>query len=756
MNSIFDHVDSWLESLAYRKNFRKHLPLAEVACKTAKEADALSRGEIASRMSKLRASVRNKIIPQPQAKFESLVLASLAVKRELGFLPNSTQIAAALTLCEGKIVELRTGEGKTLAAMLAATWLTLQKRSVVIATTNDYLTKRDRDLLGFSYATLGISTGLVLSNTPRASRKKSYEADITYAANQELGFDYLRDHLVFSREETVQKNRDFVIIDEADSVLIDEARTPLIISERNHSKSAHGTRESEKKILAAIASLEGGPDYTVNYLEKTFTFTDAGVEKMYDLLGSMRDDVETRRRVFFGMYTKIFLKKERDYAVKEGKIFLIDEFTGHLMPDRKFTDGLHQALETKEGISPSPEDRISASITYKNLFKMYKTVAGMTGTAYDAREDFYELYGLEIAVLDPYHRVQRKDFETVFFRSEEEKMTSITKEAEHAKSHKIPLLVISKSVAGAKEISRGLSEKKIQHQLLHAEVGEEEVKIIEKAGVPGTITVATNMAGRGADIVIDQSLRYSYGLRVLGAEHNLSRRVDEQLRGRSGRQGQFGETKFFASLDDELFQVYADELFWNMAEKLNWPENGLKNKQLGAGLKNAQTRAEREARESRKNLAEYDAVVDRHRSATYHMREEILFSDDILKISSEKIREIFHEHLSTIHRNDIEKIIDAKKFSPPQKELLEFLLGYAPRSPTLPNGEKKLPRKILSIIDSRWQSYLENIHWLEDWISLVSVGYEDPIQAFAKTADRMFHDMRRDFALSILRIIIEA
>lgn len=695
----------------------------------------------------------------------ALNLASLAVQHIMGFYPNATQIFAALLLISGKVVELRSGEGKTIVAALAAYWQVLNGRHVDIATTNDYLAERDRHWMSLVYGALGIEVGVIKSTTRREDRPKEYGKPITYAANQELGFDYLRDHLALDKKDRVLGELDFVIIDEADSILIDEARTPLIISEAGRERKEKDEFSNIEPLFKIVRDLTMNIDYALDYQAHTVALTDDGVKKIISRLGEdffNSENFDQVRALWYVLYVSVFLKPDRDYMIKDGKVVLVDEFTGHAMPDRHYLDGVQQALEAKAGIALTPRDVITASITYRNLFKLYKGIAGMTGTAYDSREEFFKLYDLEVVPVAPYQMLKRKDLPTFFFRTMAEKMAKIVEIAQKIDKTDPPLLVVACSIEVAKEISVLLSSNNIEHQLLDAEVGEKEFEIIENAGQPGVITVATNMAGRGADIIVDASLRFTHGLSVLGSEHNRSHRVDEQLRGRAGRQGQPGETIFLTSLEDELLQIYADDSFWNYAEKVNWDPQGVSDLELVSGLLRAQEKAQRIEAETRLSLARFDGIIDKHRQVTYKFRSQILEFPSYFEPVLEELRKIIkNETHASIDKSDLIKIIDKEaasydEFKPIKSFVLDSVSLKLPkaivsRDETVYN---KLKEQLLLIIDSHWQEYLEDIEWLEAWISLTSAGGEDPYRIFIETADQMFHAMRKDLALLMLGNII--
>ncbi|MDP3948037.1 MAG: LysM peptidoglycan-binding domain-containing protein, partial [bacterium] len=537
-----------------------------------------------------------------------------------GYAPNVTQLLAAILLWHGKVVEMRSGEGKTLTAALPCYLQALTGRGMHMITTNDYLAERDKEWMGAVFNRLGISCGVVTQRTPREVRKQEYAKDILYASNQEVGFDYLRDNLVMREDEKVLRGFPFAIIDEADSILIDEARTSLIIS----NAVAPSGFALVPKLLEIVGNLEEGKDYEVDPRFKNVDFTDAGVGKIVALLG--RDifaggDLETVQQLRYALYARVFYKQDREYMIRDGKLILIDEFTGHPKWDYRLLHGLQQVVEMSAGVPMSMENNVIASITYRNLYGKYQKVGGMSGTALTAQEEFLKLYGLEVFAMTPHHRVARNDLPVMFFRTQEEKLEFIVRDIEERHGRGTPVLAVGRSVAQSGQFSALLAARGLPHQLLHAAVTEKEFDIIGNAGKRGAITVATNMAGRGADIILDQEFKEQNGLAVYGLEPNLSRRIDDQLRGRAGRQGQPGETSIFASLTDELFQVYADRALWDYAEHVSWSKSGVRDPKLEALLLATQDLAESLAAEERQVAAEFERQVAIGREAADFVEE---------------------------------------------------------------------------------------------------------------------------------------
>lgn len=763
MFKLFDRIDDWLELSRQRRTYAsaRWFPEAVFAYSRTMADENLDKIHHASIL--LQERLGDHPTSDPRYLVEAFALASLAAKRILGYYPNATQIIAATLLAEGNIVELRSGEGKTLTAFLAAYWLALTGRHVDIATTNDYLARRDQTWLGLAYIALGVEVGLVISLTPRQERRREYAKHVTYVSNQELGFDYLRDNLAKDPADEVSRKHDFVIIDEVDSILIDEARTALIIAEPDPTREPNvelAPVEMEK-LFDALKKLTPNLDYEVDYRRHSASLTEQGSRRLASILGPAWDatrDVAKLRALWYALYAIVFLKPDEDYLIKDGRIVLVDEFTGHAMPDRVLFDGLQRAVETKSGVKPRGEFNTIGTITYRAFFQRYRTIAGMTGTAFSAREEFYNLYQLRVSLLRPDKGSLRYDLATRFFRTQEEKMLFAVSEAKRAIEESAPLLMVGRTIASAKGMSDYLLRSGIVHQLLHADVGESEAAVVERAGKPGAITVATNMAGRGADIVIAGSVRGKTGLRVLGLEPNFSRRVDDQLRGRSGRQGQFGETQILASLEDELFQVHGDDDFWNYAETVDWSPQGLIETKLATELTRIQDAAEGIEVETRLSLARFDSIIDHHRNATYTLRRSILTSEQFLRIALTEFHAIFfREHQKLYPPHDIDSLLHVKILTAEEKRRVTYFTNGEVETLLAdpPLGGYTIPREsLLAVLDEYWKRYLDNINWLQGWISLTSVAHQDPYVEFAKTADLMFHDMRRSVALAGLQLIL--
>lgn len=712
------------------------------------------------------------------AASQAFGIASLTFRRVLHITPNSTQLVAALFLADGDVVEFGTGEGKTIVAMLASYLRVLYGHQAHVGTTNDYLAERDFHWMGPMYQALGIDMGLVLSTTPRKKRKEEYKKRVVYVTIHELGFDYMNDHLALSKDDVVLNRFDFAIIDEVDSVLVDEARTPMIIAERGDVGAAKRSFSDLRRATEVVRKLAEGDDYDADERNHDVVLTDSGVEKVVSFLGRdifSKKDTEMIRALRLTLFVQAFLKRDQDYIIRDGKVCLVDEFTGHLLSDRQYIQGLHQALELREGIEPTPENITSASITYRNLFRLYRSLSGMTGTAYEAADEFFRLYGLDVIPLPPHYGLLRSDFPTRFFRSNKDKFLYVAKNIKDLGVSKAPALLVARTIQGAKEMSAFLSEKNISHELLHAELGARETEIIRKAGLLGAITVATNMAGRGADIIIEKSIAEKSGLRVIGLEHNFSARVDNQLRGRSGRHGERGETRFVASLEDELLQAYADEKFWNYVERITWTPDGVLNRKLSRWVEAAQSLAESLSADSRSSLARFDTVVDSHRRALYEFRDRVLFSEDPTPVILAHLYHILRkEEFSFVTERELRDRIGSDsrgrnpvKYSPLVNRrkaashgvndfVISFLGGDYSYFLAFGAREKEDARQMtLRYIDHFWEKYLENISILEESASLVAVGGAEPLFSFIEDADKIFHEARKRLALTVFQNIVK-
>jgi len=730
-----------------------------------KEIENLKSEEFPEKINQLRLKVKEK---QDLDKIleEVFALTREASKRTLKQRHYDVQILGGIALHEGKVIEMKTGEGKTLAATLPVTLNALLNKGVHIITVNDYLAKRDAVWMGQIYNYLGLSVACItqegaflydpnykLSQEEKdqldqkrdelgsfkvvkeflrpINRKEAYLADILYGTNSEFGFDYLRDNLVYDLEEKVQRGHYFAIIDEVDSVLIDEARTPLIISSPDEEA---GKLYQE---FSRIASrLEKGEDFILDEKEKAVTLTEEGLNKLEKIFGF---NIFNEKGVLYVHHLENALKarylflKDRDYIVKDGKVIIVDEFTGRLLPDRRYSGGLHQAIEAKERVAVKEESRTVATITLQNYFRMYEKISGMTGTAWTSQEEFKKVYNLEVVVIPTNKPMIRKDLPDRIYKNSESKLKAVVKEVKTRYEKGQPVLVGTPSVEKNEILSQYLKKANVPHNVLNAKNHEREGEIIAQAGKLKAVTVATNMAGRGVDIILggnppDEEERKKIielgGLHIIGTERHEARRIDNQLRGRAGRQGDPGSSQFFLSLEDDLVRIFAPKYLFNLIEKLGWPEDEpIEHKMVSKAIEMAQTKIENYYFDARKHVLEYDNVINKQRLAFYRQR------DNILSLAEEKkmidfIKEVFKRNNEKLNEESLEKRI---------KELQEEKI----------NDIFKV--MALQILDLLWVNHLERMESLRDSTALRAYGGKDPLVEYKKESYFFYQDLEKKF-----------
>jgi preprotein translocase subunit SecA len=690
---------------------------------------------------------------------EAFALVREAAKRTLGQRHFDVQIMGGIVLHQGKIAEMKTGEGKTLAATLPLYLNALEGKGCHLVTVNDYLARRDTVWMGQIYHFLGLSVGCInheqsflydpdYKKPPEekeklrdelgsfyvvedflrpCSRKEAYLADITYGTNNEFGFDYLRDNMVYDLKDVVQREHHFAIVDEVDSILIDEARTPLIIS------APSGEKAKEYFVFAKIAEiLKKDKDYEINEKEKNFKWKEEGIINAISLLN--RDpwaeaDFRTIHKLENAIRAKEFFILDRDYVVKDGEVIIVDEFTGRLMPGRRWSGGLHQAVEAKEyvrgkkEVMPKEESITLATISFQNYFRLYKKLAGMTGTAFTSREEFEKVYNLEVIVIPTHKPMIRIDLPDVVFKTEKAKFKAIVQEIKKRHQTGQPLLVGTRSVEKNEYLSKLLKIEGIPHQVLNAKNHQKEGEIIAQAGKLGAVTVATNMAGRGVDIILggnppdekekEKVIRLG-GLHVIGTERHEARRIDDQLRGRAGRQGDPGSSQFFLSLEDELLQIFGGDNIKRLMEALNFPEDlPIESKLVAKAIEEAQSKVEGYNFDLRKHLLEYDNVMNVHRETFYKKRREILMADD------EKIREMVHQAILKAHFKEEEFLEKERSLG---KENLANIGRFI----------------ILRVFDAFWVDHLEYMEYLKDSVRLRAYAQRDPLVEYKREAHQAF------------------
>ena len=724
---------------------------------------------------------------------ESFALVREAARRTLGERHYDVQLIGGLILHNGKIAEMKTGEGKTLVSTLPAYLNALTGKGIHIVTVNDYLARRDSEWMGKVFNYLGVSTGCITNNLDDTERKKNYKCDITYATNNELGFDYLRDNMKYELSDMVQRSHNYCIVDEVDSILIDESRTPLIISGKIEDKTTLYTTSNE-----FIKFLQK-KDYELDEKNKNVILTDLGIDKIEKLAIQKKilknnnfydpANLDLVHHINQALKANLLFNKDTDYIVREGKVQIIDEFTGRVLSGRRFSDGLHQAIEAKENVKVEEENQTLASITYQNYFRLYQKLSGMTGTAMTEAEEFYDIYKLPVVSIPTNKKMQRKDFNDQIFRTEKEKYNAITNKIIECNKKGQPVLVGTTSIEKSEKISSYLNVKKIKHNILNAKQHEKEASIIAEAGKINAVTIATNMAGRGTDIKLGGNKDFIYegkkeneqdikkneekvkslgGLFIIGTERHESRRIDNQLRGRAGRQGDPGNTIFFISLQDELMRIFGGDSIDGMLQKLGLKENeSIDHPWINKAMERAQKKVESRNFDIRKTLIKFDDVMNDQRQVIFSQRLKILKEQNINEI----LKDFFDETLINLNsvRTNFQKAGDEKNYLTEIKsitgniisdsELLKFAkLKENEFNKNLKNvyldkknarvkilGEDQnssLEKKIfLQIIDFSWRSHLQYLEQLRQVIGLRQYGQKDPLSEFKKEAFVLFESL---------------
>ena len=766
---------------------------------------SLSDGEFKEKTLNLKRSVKegnslNSIIP------ESFALVREAAKRTLGERHYDVQLAGGIILHEGKIAEMKTGEGKTLVSTLPAYLNSLTGKGVHIVTVNDYLAKRDSEWMGKVFNFLGTSTGCITNDLDDIQRKENYKSDITYATNNELGFDYLRDNMKYELADMVQRDHNYCIVDEVDSILIDESRTPLIISGKLEDKTNLYPISNE-----FIKHLQKN-DFELDEKNKNAILTDQGIDKIEKLSIQKRilknnnfydpENLSLVHHVNQALKANLLFKKDTDYIVRDGKVQIIDEFTGRVLDGRRFSDGLHQALEAKENVQIEEENQTLASITYQNYFRLYKKLSGMTGTAITEAEEFFDIYKLNVVSIPTNKKMQRKDFNDQIFRTEPEKYNAITNKIIECNNKGQPVLVGTTSIEKSEKISDFLNKKKIKHNVLNAKQHEKEAKIIAEAGKINAVTIATNMAGRGTDIKLggnkdfvedgkindleqikkdESKVKELGGLFIIGTERHESRRIDNQLRGRAGRQGDFGSSIFFISLQDELMRIFGGDSIDGMLKKLGLKENeSIDHPWINKAMERAQKKVESRNFDIRKTLIKFDDVMNDQRQVIFSQRLKILKNKNVEEIledflneitsNLEKAKNIYKKsndeksYLASIKNttgniiNDKDLIsmasLDQEQFAKKIKDL--YLSKKKDRDNIIGVDENNnLEKKIfLQIIDFAWRSHLQYLEQLRQVIGLRSYGQKDPLSEFKKEAFTLFEGLLEKIKNDVIKFLL--
>ncbi len=707
------------------------------------------------------------------ASLEEILPEAFAVVRETAYRTINmrhfdVQLIGGIVLHQGKIAEMATGEGKTLVATLPAYLNALTGKSVHIVTVNDYLAKRDRFWMGPVYEFLGLKVGLIQHDMNTQQRKEAYQSDVVYGTNNEFGFDYLRDNMSISPEEIVQHEHEFAIIDEVDSILIDEARTPLIIS--------GPTEESTNKyfqIDKLIYQLKEERDFKINEKERTAYLTEEGVTRMENLLGVdnlyAQNNVHLQHHIIQALRAHKLFKRDVDYVLKNGEVIIVDEFTGRLMFGRRYSDGLHQAIEAKENVAIARESQTLATITFQNFFRLYRKLAGMTGTAKTEENEFIEIYNLPVVVIPPNRRLIRYSYPDVIYKTEKEKFEAVVQEIKELHQQGRPVLVGTVSIEKSERLSKMLRKENIEHNVLNAKNHEKEAEIVAEAGQRGKVTISTNMAGRGTDIVLGPGVAEMGGLHVIGTERHESRRIDNQLRGRAGRQGDPGSSRFFLSLEDDLLRLFGSERIAGFMEKLGVEEGTpIEHPFITRSIEGAQKRVEARNFEIRKQLLEFDNEMEFQRKIIYEQRRTVLFSNDIKDIiwgmiedtvnnmlqrytskdvypeewNLEALKEHFYEifGMAITLPKDVTKLTVASLRDNLWEKAKE---GYQNKENELSSILMRQIEKmiLLRIVDREWKDHLKRLDDLKQGIGLRAYGQKDPLMEYHFEAHNMFQNM---------------
>ena len=736
------------------------------------------------------------------ATLDDILPEAFAVVRETGLRTLKmrhfdVQMIGGIVLHEGKIAEMKTGEGKTLAATLSIYLNSLEGKGSHVVTVNDYLAKRDSQWMGTIYEFLGLTVGRIYHDMPEEERREAYNCDVTYGTNNEFGFDYLRDNMKFSSEQFVQRELNFAIVDEVDSILIDEARTPLIIS-----GPAEESTLKYNEACKVIPRLRKEKDFQVDEKAKTAALNDEGigtVEKILDI-ENLYDpkNIETLHCIQQALKAHALFKNEVDYVVNDGEVVIIDEFTGRMMPGRRYSDGLHQALEAKEGVKIENENQTLASITFQNYFRMYDKLSGMTGTADTEAEEFNSIYNLEVIVAPTNKEMVRDDCSDLIYRTEQEKFDALIEEIRDCNESGQPVLVGTISIEKSEQLSHHLKKYGIKHNVLNAKHHEKEAEIIAQAGHKKGVTIATNMAGRGTDIVLEEGVSELGGLHITGTERHESRRIDNQLRGRSGRQGDPGSSRFYLSLEDDLMRIFGSEKISGIMEKLGMEKGQpIEHPMVSKAVANAQKKVEAHNFDIRKHLLEYDDVMNKQREVFYGLRREILKNKNHREMLLEMAEELVDEVLDDIASEkiypeewDIEALDDymMRQFSVPikkQEEALEIGSGlslpiencdreklhnaimdsiescYAIKEQGIdPNMMRQLEKMImLQVVDNLWKDHLLGMDHLKDGVGLRGYAQKNPLTEYKKEGFEMFskmmHQIREGVTEYLFKVQIE-
>lgn len=791
MNGMFKKVLGDPQARTVKRLRKRVREVNALESKYKKMSDTELKAQTDKLKSRLKKESLDKILP------DAFALVREAATRTIGIRHFDVQLIGGMVLHEGGISEMKTGEGKTFVATLPVYLNALTGKGAHVVTVNEYLAQRDAGWMAGVYDFLGLSVGVIVAdhsyvydptfnNTDHdderfrhlkpASRREAYAADITYGTNNEFGFDYLRDNMVREVDQLRQRDLHFAIVDEADSILIDEARTPLIISAPSVTSGS-----AYQQFAKVVRQVERETHYEVDEKRKSVILTDEGVDKIEKILGISNlyatDNIRTIYHLEQALRAQALFKRDKDYVVtNDGEIVIVDEFTGRLLPGRRYNEGLHQAIEAKEGVEVQQESMTLASISFQNYFRLYEKLAGMTGTAQTEAEEFHMIYKLDVVEVPSNRKLARIDRPDRIYKNESGKMKAIVNEVKmlHAKGQ--PVLIGTASIEKNEILGNLLNKAGIPHEVLNAKNNEKEAAIVARAGQKGAVTLATNIAGRGTDIVLGEGVKELGGLFVLGSERHESRRIDNQLRGRAGRQGDPGVTQFFVSTEDDLMRIFGgDRIGALMARLAVDDDTPIENRMISKSLENAQKKVEGFHFDQRKNVVKYDDVMNRHRRATYAMRKEILKSDDI----SKRIRVFIEEEAQAMAASSLlmtdqfepmvretfpfdeatlDRLFDAPADKFGQVLLTEAKELYAGRETAFTSEIlRKVERDVyLQILDNLWMQHLENMDHLREGIHWMSVGQRDPLVEYRRQGQRLFEEMQETLRHEVLRALFHA
>ncbi len=746
IQAMVDHINS-LESSVL------NLSEAELAAKTNFFRERVSRGESL-----------NSVLP------EAFAVVREVGKRTLNMRHFDVQLIGGVVLHEGKIAEMKTGEGKTLVSTLPLYLNALAGKGAHLVTVNDYLVRRDAEWMGPIYKALELSVGIIQNNLRDAQRKQAYGSDITYGTNNEFGFDYLRDNMKHRLEDYVQRAQHFAIVDEVDSILIDEARTPLIISGASDQEADF--YETADKTIVKLKK----EDYEVDEKERSVNLTESGIDKIEEYLHIPNlyapENLLELHHITQALRAHTLFKNDVDYVVRDGEVFIVDEFTGRILPGRRYSDGLHQALEAKEGVTIEEENQTLASITLQNYFRMYTKLAGMTGTGQTESAEFWKIYKLEVVSIPTHRKMIRDDAADIIFLTRDDKYKAVIEDIRTSHNNGQPVLVGTISIEASEHLSKLLTHDGLPHNVLNAKQHEREAEIIKEAGESGRITIATNMAGRGTDIKLGEGSLEAGGLRIIGTERHESRRIDNQLRGRSGRQGDQGASKFYLSLEDDLMRIFGGEKLKRTMERLGMKEGeSIEHRMVTRSIEKAQEKVEKHNFDIRKHLLEYDDVLNQQRKVIYNYRRDILEgSDQILGLVKDMIADVV-DRMFAVHcpgktcepealqelRHSLEKLTGIREVNFPASnmvsDIIEFLWYQYEQSRALVDADLMSQTEkwlLLETVDQAWKRHLQNIDHLKEGIGLRGYGQKNPLIEYKKESFFEFERMIEQISWDII------